>query len=91
MKARHELENDIRHALSRHAFELHYQSIVSLRTNRVTGCEALLRWHDSERGSRHPSLFLWRRRAALLFSSASGSCGKRAGCRRVARGQEGRR
>src|ERR1700751_2397227 len=55
MKDRQELENDLRHALSREQFELHYQPIVNLRTNRVTGCEALLRWQDLGRGWVSPS------------------------------------
>jgi diguanylate cyclase (GGDEF)-like protein len=58
IKARQELEHDLRHALSRHHFTLHYQPIVELRGNRVTGCEALLRWHDPERGTVEPSEFI---------------------------------
>jgi EAL domain-containing protein (putative c-di-GMP-specific phosphodiesterase class I) len=38
------MEVDLRHALERDEFELHYQSIVDLATQEVSGMEALLRW-----------------------------------------------
>jgi diguanylate cyclase (GGDEF)-like protein len=45
MKARRELELDLRKALMRKEFELHYQPLVNLKTNEVNGFEALLRWN----------------------------------------------
>jgi diguanylate cyclase (GGDEF)-like protein len=44
------LEADLRQALERDEFELHYQPIVSLETGRIAGFEALLRWQHADRG-----------------------------------------
>jgi len=46
--ARLSLEHKLRAALSREQFELHYQPKVSIRTGRIEGVEALLRWRDPE-------------------------------------------
>ena len=50
MKARRELEMDIRKALVGKEFELHYQPLVNLQTNEVSAFEALLRWDHPVRG-----------------------------------------
>lgn len=42
--------NDLRQALEFQAFQIHYQPIVSLQTNRIIGFEALLRWQHPQRG-----------------------------------------
>jgi diguanylate cyclase (GGDEF)-like protein len=52
------LENDLRHALDRGQLDLHYQPIVELATGRLSGFEALLRWHHPERGLIAPSQFV---------------------------------
>src|ERR1700682_5313614 len=39
-------------------FEIHYQPIVDLRNDEVTGCEALLRWRHPERGMISPAEFI---------------------------------
>lgn len=57
-KQRRQLELDLRQALSRGEFEIHYQPLVDLGTNTVTGCEALLRWHHPERGLVSPAEFI---------------------------------
>ena len=51
------LENDLRRAIERGEFALHYQPIVALPSQRWTGFEALLRW---QRGGRYlsPSEFI---------------------------------
>ena len=55
---RRDLEADLRVALAQGAFELHYQPQVDLRSDRVTGCEALLRWRHPVRGMVSPADFV---------------------------------
>lgn len=52
------LETDLRRAVELQEFVLHYQPVVSLRTGRVTGLEALVRWQHPERGLVHPADFI---------------------------------
>ncbi|MGC9527393.1 MAG: two-component system response regulator [Limnospira sp.] len=52
------LENDLRRALKRKEFILHYQPIVHLATNRIAGFEALVRWHHPTRGLVSPGEFI---------------------------------
>jgi diguanylate cyclase (GGDEF)-like protein/PAS domain S-box-containing protein len=54
-----ELENDLRHALERGELRLHYQPDVDLRTGRVQGVEALVRWQHPRRGLLLPGSFIW--------------------------------
>jgi diguanylate cyclase (GGDEF)-like protein len=58
MQARRRLELDIRQALGRREFSLHYQPQLNLENDRVTGCEALLRWNHPERGMVPPGEFI---------------------------------
>jgi len=53
-----QLETDLRRALDREEFRLHYQPIVSLESGLITGFEALLRWQHPERGLLLPGAFL---------------------------------
>ncbi|QWG23335.1 EAL domain-containing protein [Bradyrhizobium sediminis] len=57
-KARLAMEQDLRQALVDGGFEIHYQPLVDLRRNEVTGCEALLRWRHPERGMISPAEFV---------------------------------
>ncbi|HEX9468996.1 MAG TPA: EAL domain-containing protein, partial [Bradyrhizobium sp.] len=57
-KARLAMEQDLRQALADGGFEIHYQPLVDLRNNEVTGCEALLRWRHPERGMVSPAEFI---------------------------------
>ena len=57
-RQRRQLELDLRQALARREFEVHYQPLVDLSANVVTGCEALLRWHHPERGMVSPADFI---------------------------------
>ena len=56
--ARFMLETDLRRALERREFCLRYQPVVSLRTGRIGGFEALVRWNHPERGLLGPGAFL---------------------------------
>ena len=58
MKSRHSLEVDLRKALANNEFELHYQPLVRLADNKISGCEALLRWHHPKRGTISPADFI---------------------------------
>ena len=57
-KARLAMEQDLRQALVDGGFEIHYQPLVDLRRDEVTGCEALLRWRHPERGMISPAEFI---------------------------------
>ena len=52
------LESMLRRALERGEFSLHYQPQVDLRTNRIFGCEALLRWNQHDLGAIGPAKFI---------------------------------
>ena len=58
MKARRELEMDLRNALAGRKFELHYQPLVNLETKEVNAFEALLRWNHPVRGIISPADFI---------------------------------
>jgi len=57
-KARLTLERDLRQALADGGFEIHYQPLVDLKRDEVTGCEALLRWRHPQRGMISPADFI---------------------------------
>lgn len=52
------LETNLRHALERNEFCLHYQPQVDLTTGKVFGAEALLRWNHPEKGLLSPLQFI---------------------------------
>lgn len=56
--ARLVIENELREALVSNQFELHYQPKLDLRTNRVCGLEALIRWKQPGRGYISPMQFI---------------------------------
>jgi diguanylate cyclase (GGDEF)-like protein len=58
MKARRNVEIALRNSLAAGDFELHYQPMIALADDRVTGCEALMRWRHPERGPIPPSEFI---------------------------------
>ena len=58
LRARRALELDLRRTLTEGGFEIHYQPLVDLTSNAVTGCEALLRWRHPERGMISPAEFI---------------------------------
>jgi diguanylate cyclase (GGDEF)-like protein len=53
-----ELEGELRRAIEQEAFELHYQPKMDLSRGCIVGVEALLRWHDRERGWISPEKFI---------------------------------
>jgi diguanylate cyclase (GGDEF)-like protein len=53
-----ELESDLRHALERGEFSLHYQPKVEIASGLITGVEALLRWKHPVRGLVPPLDFI---------------------------------
>jgi diguanylate cyclase (GGDEF)-like protein len=53
-----ELESDLRQALARDQLYIVYQPIVDLRTGRLSGAEALLRWQHPSRGVVSPADFI---------------------------------
>ncbi len=58
MLARLEMEADLRRALEREEFVLHYQPKLSIDGSRVLGVEALVRWQHPERGMIPPGDFI---------------------------------
>ncbi|HBZ93802.1 MAG TPA: histidine kinase, partial [Pseudomonas sp.] len=56
--ARLRLENDLRLALARGEFELHFQPQVDARDGKVVGAEALLRWQHPQLGPQSPAHFI---------------------------------
>jgi diguanylate cyclase (GGDEF)-like protein len=58
MQARRTLELDLRKAIANGEFELFYQPLVDMQTERVTGFEALIRWQHPERGLIPPMDFI---------------------------------
>jgi diguanylate cyclase (GGDEF)-like protein/PAS domain S-box-containing protein len=55
---RTELEHDLRKAIDQDQLRVHYQSIVSLKTQQVVGVEALVRWEHPRRGLVPPGDFI---------------------------------
>jgi len=58
MRARSMLEMDLRRALAQDEFDVHYQPVVNLKQNAITGFEALLRWNHPQRGPVPPEEFI---------------------------------
>jgi diguanylate cyclase (GGDEF)-like protein len=53
-----QMETDLRRALQRDEFRLHYQPIISLSTGWIAGVEALARWEHPDRGLVEPAEFI---------------------------------
>ncbi|MBR0931381.1 MULTISPECIES: bifunctional diguanylate cyclase/phosphodiesterase [Bradyrhizobium] len=58
VRERRQLESDLRHAIAEGGLEVYYQPCLSLKDDRITGCEALVRWRHPERGMVSPAEFI---------------------------------
>jgi diguanylate cyclase (GGDEF)-like protein len=58
MQARRTMEIDLRRSLALGEFEVYYQPLITLKTEKISGFEALLRWHHPERGLVPPMDFI---------------------------------
>jgi len=52
------LESGLRRALESDGLELHYQPQIDLRSGKIVGAEALLRWNHADRGYISPTTFI---------------------------------
>ena len=55
---RRQVELDLREAVEKEELELHYQPIIDLRRNAITGFEALARWRHPLKGMVPPAIFI---------------------------------
>ncbi|NJK38439.1 MAG: EAL domain-containing protein [Oscillatoriales cyanobacterium RM2_1_1] len=53
-----ELETELHRAIHQTEFVIHYQPIVSLKTLKISGFEALVRWQHPTQGLIYPDIFL---------------------------------
>jgi len=53
-----DLERHMHHALEKNEFTLHYQPVIDIEKNTITGAEALLRWHNDTLGEVFPDEFI---------------------------------
>jgi len=57
-QSRHRLESDLRRAITGGEFELYYQPLFDMETNRIGSFEALIRWNHPTRGLVAPDEFI---------------------------------
>ncbi|WP_326535803.1 putative bifunctional diguanylate cyclase/phosphodiesterase [Pseudorhodoferax sp.] len=62
-----QLEHELRRALQREEFVLHFQPVVDVQAGRTVGAEALLRWNHPERGMVFPQAFIGAAEASGLI------------------------
>ena len=53
-----QLKSDLQRAVTEREFLVHYQPIIALRSGRISGVEALVRWRHPERGMLSPDRFI---------------------------------
>jgi diguanylate cyclase len=84
---RTELEAELREALEHEEFELHYQPIVDMATERLVGSEALIRWNHPHRGLVSPMDFIPTAEASGMINPL-GAWVIRSACRQAALWQQ---
>ena len=58
IRERREIESELREAIENKKLELHYQPLIRIAENRISTCEALLRWNHPDRGYIPPTVFI---------------------------------
>jgi diguanylate cyclase (GGDEF)-like protein len=58
LRSRLELERELLQAIANHELLLHYQPVFDMRSGRLVGCEALVRWMHPQRGLLMPGTFI---------------------------------
>ncbi|OIQ91052.1 cyclic di-GMP phosphodiesterase Gmr [mine drainage metagenome] len=81
------LEAELRQAIARNEFELHYQPQIDLPTGKLIGVEALIRWNCRKRGLVPPSVFIPIAEESNLISQIGAWVIEEA-CRQLARWRE---
>jgi diguanylate cyclase (GGDEF)-like protein/PAS domain S-box-containing protein len=57
-QTRRDMERDLRRAFANGEFELHYQPLVDIAADRISGFESLLRWRHPDNGMVSPADFI---------------------------------
>ena len=57
-KTKLKIGNQLRQALNRNEFTLHFQPVICISTNQIQGAEALLRWDNALLGNVPPNIFI---------------------------------
>ena len=55
---KYQLIQSLKSAIANSECELYYQPKVNLKTNQITGAEALIRWHSADLGMVPPDVFI---------------------------------
>ena len=53
-----EIESNLRSAIANNELSVHYQPKLDMKTGRIVGCEALLRWRSQQHGQVPPGVFI---------------------------------
>ncbi|MGY0194419.1 putative bifunctional diguanylate cyclase/phosphodiesterase [Leptothrix sp. BB-4] len=84
VQAQMQVEHELREALARDEFELHYQPQIGAARGELLGCEALIRWRHPQRGLVGPLGFIPAAEQAGLIGEI-GAWVVRAACAQIAR------